>query len=52
MKQKYKLRNELFWNFQNNQRLEQIYTLELEKEKTNLLRKFLPNFNETESIKK
>ena len=29
---KYKLRNELFWKFHRNQRLEEIYTLELEKE--------------------
>ena len=42
---KYKLRNELFWKFHRNQRLEEIYTLELEKEKPNLPRKFLPNFN-------
>ena len=48
---KYKLRNKLFWKFHCNQRLEEIYTLELEKEKTNLPRKFLPNFNGTESIK-
>ena len=46
---KYKLRNELFWKFHRNQRLEEIYTLELEKEKPNLPRKFLPNFNGTES---
>ena len=46
---KYKLRNELFWTFHRNQRLEEIYTLELEKGKPNLLRKFLPNFNGTES---
>ena len=50
-KKKYKLRNKLFWKFHCNQRLEEIYTLELEKEKTNLPRKFLPNFNGTESIK-
>ena len=46
---KYKLHNELFWKFHRNQRLEEIYTLELEKEKPNLPRKFLPNFNGTES---
>ena len=46
---KYKLRNEFFWKFHRNQRLEEIYTLELEKEKPNLPRKFLPNFNGTES---
>ena len=45
---KYKLRNELFWKFHCNQRIEEIYTLELEKEK-NLPRKFSPNFNGTES---
>ena len=44
-----KLRNELFWKFHCNQRIEEIYTLELEKEKTNLPRKFSPNFNGTES---
>ena len=43
------MRNELFWKFHRNQRLEEIYTLELEKEKPNLPRKFLPNFNGTES---
>ena len=43
------MRNELFWNFHRNQRLEEIYTLELEKEKPNLPRKFLPNFNGTKS---
>ena len=48
---KYKLRNELFWKFHRNQRLEEIYTLELEKEKPNLLRKFLPNFSGTDSTK-
>ena len=41
--------NELFWNFHRNQRLEEIYTLELEKEKPNLPRKFLPNFKGTKS---
>ena len=46
---KYKLHNELFWKFHRNQRLEEIYTLELEKEKPNLPRKFLPNFKGTES---
>ena len=43
------MRNELFWKFHRNQRLEEIDTLELEKEKPNLPRKFLPNFNGTES---
>ena len=49
---KYKLRDEPFWKLHRNQRLEEIYTLELEKEKPNLPRKFLPNFNGTESTKK
>ena len=40
----------MFWKFYCNQRLEEIYTLELEKEKPNLPRQFLPNFNGTESI--
>ena len=48
---KYKLRTELFWKFHRNQRLEEIYTLELQLEKPNLPRKFLPNFNGTESTK-
>ena len=43
------MRNELFWKFHRNQRLEKIYTLELEKEKPNLPLKFLPNFNRAES---
>ena len=46
---KHKLSNELFWKFYRNQRLEEIYTLELEKEKPNSP-KFLPNFNRVESI--
>ena len=46
---KYKLHNELFWKFHCNQRLEEIYTSGLEKEKPNLQRKILPNFNGTES---
>ena len=45
------MRNQLFWKFQRNQRLEEIYTLNLEKEKPNLPRKFLLNFNGTESVK-
>ena len=48
---KNKLHNELFWKFHRNQRLEEIYTLELENERPNLPQKFLPNFNGTESIK-
>ena len=44
---KYKLRNELFWIFHRNQRLEEIYTFELEKK--NLQRKSFQNFNGTES---
>ena len=32
---KYKLHNELFWKFHRNQRLEEIYTFDLEKEKPN-----------------
>ena len=47
----YKLHNKMFWEFRPNQRLEETYTLELEKEKTNLPRKFSQNFNGTESIK-
>lgn len=47
----YKLHNKMFWKFRPNQRLEETYTLELEKEKTNLPRKFSQNFNGTESIK-
>ena len=46
---KYKLRHELFWKFNRNQRLEEIYNLELKKEKPKLVPKFLPNFNGTES---
>ena len=46
---KYKLRNELFWKFHRNQRLEEIHTLDREKQKPNLPRKFLPNFNGIES---
>ena len=49
--EKHKLSNELFWKFYRNQRLEEIYTLELEKEKPNLQQKLSPNFNGTESIK-
>ena len=37
---KYKLHNELFWKFHRNERLEEIYNLELEKEKPNLPGKF------------
>ena len=49
---KYKLHNELFWKFHRNQRLEEIYTLELEKEKPNLPRKFLPNFSMEQNLLK
>ena len=42
---KYKLRNELFWRFHRNQRLEQLCTSDLEKEEPDLPRKFLSSFN-------
>lgn len=45
---KYELSNTFFWKFHRNQRLKEIYILELGKEKPNLLKKFLPNFNITE----
>ena len=48
---KYKLCNELFCQVHCNQRLEEMCTLELEKEKPNLQQKLSPNFNGTESIK-
>ena len=44
----WELNNTFFWKFHRNQRLKEIYTLELKKEKPNLLKKFVPNFNITE----
>ena len=40
----------MLWKFHRNQRLEEIYTLELEREKTNLPQKVLLNFNRVDSI--
>ena len=47
---KCKLCNEWSWKFHHNQRLVEIYTMKLEKEKPNLPQKFISNFNETASI--
>ena len=47
--EKYKSRNDLFWRYHRNKRLEELYNSELLKENPCIPRKFLPNYNGKET---
>ena len=46
---KYKNRNDLFWRYHRNKRLEELYSDELRKENPNIPLKFLPNYSGKET---
>ena len=46
---KYKNRNDLFWRYHRNKRLEELFNDELLKENPTIPRKFLPNYNGKET---
>ena len=47
--EKYKSRNDVFWRYHCNKRLEELYNSELLKENSCIPRKFLPNYNGKET---